>query len=594
VGIAALAACGGDDSTQGDGGTVIQPPEGGMDATAPRDAAGDATASDASSEASDASSDGSNDATSDDGGADEAAADGGGPGDGAAAESGTDGGTGGADAGPDGAPEAGADGGTEAGTDAAPEAGDDAASDGPSDAPAEADAPTCTGTLCGGSCVDVNTDPKNCGACGHACAAGFACTQAECGDAVAGVAAELDGSCVVLHEGTVWCWGAQGSGQTGVSNPPSTGTPTPAKIAGLSQIVDVQGGVGFYCALDAAGAVWCWGDNTYGQLGMTGGVNCNKKSCSPTPQKIAIPGALAIAQVAVGTSTVCARTAGATGGDVYCWGRDVDGVVTGKVPAKATPPGVPTATKVGVFSGDVVDVSVGLSVTAGDAHGVACAVRSDATAWCWGSDYAGELGTGVGTSTCPTATTLQPCSPTPVQIAAAAGGSFGSVAAVRAGDEFACARRQDGSLWCWGSDSTSQLASTCDATAHPKPAQVTFAAGAALVGSGLGAHATDGSGNVWGWGIAEQGQLGDGSFAGALCPSAFLAVAAPTQAMAVTGVVRLAANFDTAIALAADGSVWTWGRNDHDELGHVAGTAGDQKCSTSWCNAVPAKTSNLP
>lgn len=33
---------------------------------------------------------------------------------------------------------------------------------------------------CGNSCVDLSTDPQNCGACGHACAAGVACAGGVC------------------------------------------------------------------------------------------------------------------------------------------------------------------------------------------------------------------------------------------------------------------------------------------------------------------------------------------------------------------------------------------------------------------------------
>ena len=38
----------------------------------------------------------------------------------------------------------------------------------------------CTQTLCGSSCVDLNTDKDNCGACGNACATGHACALGVC------------------------------------------------------------------------------------------------------------------------------------------------------------------------------------------------------------------------------------------------------------------------------------------------------------------------------------------------------------------------------------------------------------------------------
>lgn len=41
-------------------------------------------------------------------------------------------------------------------------------------------------TTCGGRCVDLSTDADNCGACGHACAAGVQCISGACGGATEG------------------------------------------------------------------------------------------------------------------------------------------------------------------------------------------------------------------------------------------------------------------------------------------------------------------------------------------------------------------------------------------------------------------------
>lgn len=36
-------------------------------------------------------------------------------------------------------------------------------------------------TACSGACVDTDTDPKNCGACGSVCATGLSCENGDCG-----------------------------------------------------------------------------------------------------------------------------------------------------------------------------------------------------------------------------------------------------------------------------------------------------------------------------------------------------------------------------------------------------------------------------
>src|SRR5580704_8714562 len=35
-------------------------------------------------------------------------------------------------------------------------------------------------TSCGGTCSDAASDPKNCGSCGHTCAAGLTCASGAC------------------------------------------------------------------------------------------------------------------------------------------------------------------------------------------------------------------------------------------------------------------------------------------------------------------------------------------------------------------------------------------------------------------------------
>ena len=60
----------------------------------------------------------------------------------------------------------------------------------PQDANATGDAPaqlTCAAPTqrCGDSCVDLSSDPDNCGSCGHVCASGL-CTESVCEGALAG------------------------------------------------------------------------------------------------------------------------------------------------------------------------------------------------------------------------------------------------------------------------------------------------------------------------------------------------------------------------------------------------------------------------
>lgn len=72
----------------------------------------------------------------------------------------------------------------------------------PSTETAGADAatgPLCDKTVCGGSCVDTQIDPKNCGACGTACGEGLSCQAGQCALACAGGTSKCGDACVDMQ-----------------------------------------------------------------------------------------------------------------------------------------------------------------------------------------------------------------------------------------------------------------------------------------------------------------------------------------------------------------------------------------------------------
>jgi alpha-tubulin suppressor-like RCC1 family protein len=67
------------------------------------------------------------------------------------------------------------------------------------------------------------------------------------------------GSCAVLADGTVSCWGNDSAY--------SSGSFVPVAVPGIGGAVAVASGLSHECALLESGKVVCWGDNTSGQLG---------------------------------------------------------------------------------------------------------------------------------------------------------------------------------------------------------------------------------------------------------------------------------------------------------------------------------------
>jgi len=91
------------------------------------------------------------------------------------------------------------------------------------------------------------------------------------------ISAGAETVCAILHNGTLYCWGGNGDGQAG--QPSSTQSfATPAQVTGfVGTPTAVSSGYNHTCALMSDGAVWCWGDDNFGELGD------GQTENSPTP-----------------------------------------------------------------------------------------------------------------------------------------------------------------------------------------------------------------------------------------------------------------------------------------------------------------------
>jgi alpha-tubulin suppressor-like RCC1 family protein len=122
-------------------------------------------------------------------------------------------------------------------------------------------------------------------------------------------------TCAVLDNEGVTCWGSDASGQlgNGASSADVTQPPSPISLPGGA--VAVATGRAHSCAVLVSNELYCWGDDSQGQIG-TAGPNAN----SPTP--VLIPIAPGVEAVALGDDHTCALL---TNGGVTCWGSDTKG-----------------------------------------------------------------------------------------------------------------------------------------------------------------------------------------------------------------------------------------------------------------------------
>jgi alpha-tubulin suppressor-like RCC1 family protein len=130
------------------------------------------------------------------------------------------------------------------------------------------------------------------------------------------VATGLYHTCAIKQDGSLWCWGGNMSGQLGNSSvpvQPNGATSDPVQVAGTW--VSVAAGESHTCGIMPDQTLWCWGDNSQGQLGTA------NETSEREPVAIAVPGH-AWAQVATGVTHTCAL---ATDGSLWCWGDNSNG-----------------------------------------------------------------------------------------------------------------------------------------------------------------------------------------------------------------------------------------------------------------------------
>jgi alpha-tubulin suppressor-like RCC1 family protein len=128
-------------------------------------------------------------------------------------------------------------------------------------------------------------------------------------DNVRSVARGMTWSSVALkHDGTVWTWGNNFSGQLG-SGTTEAYTTRPAIVPGLASVTDVAASGAHMLALKSDESVWSWGSNDNGQLGL------GNTAASPAP--VLVPTLSGVRSVVAGDGRSFALMADGT---VMGWG----------------------------------------------------------------------------------------------------------------------------------------------------------------------------------------------------------------------------------------------------------------------------------
>ncbi len=196
--------------------------------------------------------------------------------------------------------------------------------------------------------------------------------------------AEPGQTCGIRAGGELYCWGLNGMGQLGDGTMTTRFTPT--RVGAAGDWSQVSTGAFHTCGVRSGGALYCWGDNTHGQLG-TGSL-----TGSTTPVRVGTA-----ADWTVVSAGYTAHTCGIrSGGALYCWGDNTDGQLGDNTTIERTvPKQVGTATDWTIVStGGAGLYDFGFTqITA-----FTCGTRAGGELFCWGDNSRGELGDGTMTN----------------------------------------------------------------------------------------------------------------------------------------------------------------------------------------------------
>lgn len=271
----------------------------------------------------------------------------------------------------------------------------------------------------------------------------------------------------IRWDGTLWVWGANGSGQLGTgTTDPST---IPVQIGTDNDWISIAAGNYHSIALKSNGTLYGWGENTAGQLGIgTTGYELLPVQLGDDDDWTAVSTASkhSIAMKMDGSLWACGENTHGQLGD-------------------------------GTFEPSLTWQQVGdqndwLSFSSQGFHTLA--IRSNGTLWSWGNNDYGQLGAEL------------PSQNMPVQI-----GTDADWQSVSAGYYFSFGIKTDGTLWGWGNNYSNQLG-IAEVGIESVPVQIFDFVNCEKASGGFN-HSLVllTNGEVWGWGRNQEGQLALGN-----------------------------------------------------------------------------------
>ncbi|MFT3925574.1 MAG: hypothetical protein QM778_23745 [Myxococcales bacterium] len=270
-------------------------------------------------------------------------------------------------------------------------------------------------------------------------------------------------TCAIQDPGELYCWGRGFWGELGSGVEQAT-LATPTQVGQAADWQHVSVGWNHACGIrGAAGELYCWGYNGYGQLGD--GSTSNRVS----PTKLSGQGWTAV-------SAGYQHTCGTRGTELLCWGAQWQGAVSGVSDAN------PQLTPLKIANGNWQHPSAG--------YGHSCATLAGEL-WCWGANSSGQVGLGTTSYTASPMTHV---------------GTSNQWTSLDALGNFTCGV-QNGMPLCWGRNEFGQVSGR-DFVDHNSPIEVWSGAWDS-VDTGLNSACGIRYGELYCWGDSRAGALGN-------------------------------------------------------------------------------------
>ncbi|HEX4982726.1 MAG TPA: fibronectin type III domain-containing protein [Ilumatobacteraceae bacterium] len=388
------------------------------------------------------------------------------------------------------------------------------------------------------------------------------------------IAAGLAGTCAILDDGSVKCWGANSHGQLGLGDVEHRGDDLgemgdallPIDLGTGRVAVAISAGNSHMCAILDNGSLKCWGWSLAGQLGQgdTEARGDEPGEMGDALLPIDLGGGLAPSGVSAAGHHTCAVIGL---GDVKCWGENQSGELgQGDLADRGDGAG-----EMGIALAEV-DLGTGRAATAvasGGNH--SCALLDDFTVKCWGRNFDGQLGQSHTDNLGNAAGEMGDALP-PIDV-----GTRDAVTAVATGVAHSCAILDTGEVKCWGENASGQLGLGDTSDRGNGPGEM----GAVLPAVGLGSGRTataiaTGNGHTCAildtgavkcWGENGNGQLGQGDTADRGDSAGEMGDnLAPIDLGTGRTATAIAAGGGHTCAVLDDGDIKCWGQNGSGQL----------------------------